>query len=49
VNDSFEIDEVFTEGEIKAYTLDNFKPEEVFDVEHLEDWAKENGYIKKGN
>lgn len=26
----------------------NLKPEQVFDVEKLENWADENGFIRKG-
>lgn len=31
-------------GQILDYIANNFEPEEVFDVDVLEQWAKDNGY-----
>lgn len=30
--------------QILEYVSDNFQPEDVFDVDVLEQWAKDNGY-----
>lgn len=31
------------------YVRENYKPEEVFDIDQLEDWAESNDYVRAEN
>ena len=34
-------------GTLLQYIQDNFNPDEIFDKGELDEWAEENGYVKK--
>jgi hypothetical protein len=44
IQDSVEVEELFTEAEILIYVKAQYNPEDVFSPATLSDWAFENGY-----
>lgn len=47
INDNLEVDDIFSEDQIKDYINSTFSPEEVYSEDRLIDWATENGYTKE--
>jgi len=47
VESTFAVSDVFDEDDIKKYIKESFNPEDVFDDDELDQWAEDNGYVKK--
>jgi hypothetical protein len=47
---SIEVDGIEIEDEkVREYVEENFDPDDIFGDEELQEWAKNNGFIKKGD
>lgn len=46
VKNNMDIDDVYTEDDIKAYINRNYTPEDVFSDADLATWAVDHGFIK---
>ena len=44
---AFDIDDVFPEDKIKRYVAKQYLPKDIFTDAELEDWAKNNGFVKE--
>jgi len=44
---AFDIDDVFSTEKIKRYVSATYSPGDIFADSELEDWAKNNGFIKE--
>ena len=49
VNDQFSIDQVYEKEEIFDWVNENSEPEDVFDDNKLDKWAKSHGYKYESN
>ena len=41
------VEDVFTAAMVKRHVRENWKPEDVYSTETLEEWAEYNGYVRK--
>ena len=43
----FNVDVIIDDKELKEYIVHEFAPEDVYPIDELDTWARENGYIKE--
>jgi len=47
VKDNYSVDEIYDDNEIMEYAKKNFPLEDLATPQDLDDWARENGYVKE--